>query len=90
MGQRVVSDPTFVEADGLAVEEVGESLIGCGGVTQRTGGEINATRKVLIQFPIESEAHPDTAAIAIKKSGLVLELALAADPDIAAQPESSN
>ena len=87
MGHRIVSDEAAVQSDRLAIEEVRQRLVGGRRVTQRARRQVDATYKIFIKFPIDSEPHPDTGTITIKETGLVLEEIFAAHADIAAKPE---
>ena len=86
---RIVGDVTAIEADGLAVEVVGEGLIGGCGITQRTSGQINSAREIFVQLAFKSETHANPGAVAIGESGNVLEQALAAQPNVAIEAKTA-
>ena len=92
VGDRVVRDVALVETDCLAIEIVGEGLVGRRRIAQRTRGQRDSGRKIVVQFALESEAHTDTGAVAIGASGTTgvpLKKVLAAHSNIAGPTETS-
>ena len=89
MGYWVVCYVTAVQADGLAVEEVGERFIGRGGIAEGPGCQGQPSDKVIIELAIDTKPHTNSGAVAIKESRLVLEKAFTTDADIAIKAEAS-
>lgn len=97
MSHRVVGDVAAIEANGFAIEEVGERFVGGGRVAERTGSDGDSADEVFAQLAVDAEAHTNAGAIAInaaQRSGgiaatVVLEKALAADADIAVKAETA-
>ena len=89
MRDRIVGDIAAIQSDGLAVEKVGERLVGRGGISQRTGSQGNAADEIFAQLAIEAEAHSDAAAVPILERSQILKEAFTANPDVTGKAEAA-
>jgi len=95
----LINDVSAIEADGLSLEERGQSFIGRNGIDKRWGsvgdrarGHVDPGNEVIIQLAFKAETKTNAGAVAVHAgdaTGIVLKEALAAYTYIAAPAEAS-
>ncbi|PYX89470.1 MAG: hypothetical protein DMG68_04970 [Acidobacteria bacterium] len=93
MRYRVIGNVTTIQSDCLAVEKIGESLVGSRGITQRTGRDRKPPQEIFIELAFKTKTHTYARAIAVKAGAtarIALEEVLASDPDVPDQPEAAH
>src|SRR5579872_151742 len=87
MSNRIVGDVAAIQSNGLAIEDVGERLVGGSRIAERTRRQGKCGNEILVQLAVDTETHADTGAIAVGDA--VLVEGLASDTDVSAKPKPS-
>ena len=87
MRHRVVSDVASIQANCLAIEEIGKGFVGRRRIAKRTGRQGNSAEEVFVQLAFNAKANTDAAAITVRKPWEVLEEAFAAYANVTRESE---
>src|ERR1700680_1305478 len=84
---RVVGDVAPVQGNRLAIEKVGESFVGGGGVAEGARSQINAPHKVFVQLTVKAETRPYPGPIAVRYA--FLKVVLSPYPRVSREAKTS-
>src|SRR5581483_7950308 len=91
VSNRIVADVATIEADGFAIEEVGEGFIRGSRIAERAGSQCHSAKEVFIQLAVYAKANTNACPVAIQAgsaAGVALEETLAAYPNVAIEAEA--
>src|SRR3954454_23371258 len=84
---RIVGNVAAIEADCLAVKEVGERLVGRGGIPEAAGSDVYAADEIIAEASINAEAGANASTVAVRHS--LLQDVFTADPNVSTETEAA-